>query len=248
MSDLIPEKRVDKNGKAVTRHISASAGGPSEGQKRIPVPSSGPDPKKLARDAMARLKTNDIDLLKGSYQNSVLYYLASISPDLMENVVESALAANEDEAKVWFYYLGDLPGAEKRSPAYDTLWRKYQNLAPRIPTASYLVSTSPYSSYMNQTRNLMSVVDYAYPDKRDDPDFMRAASIVLHLNDEITPLKGFLVTPDYSKYLNEIEFIAKRVDEVETVIPILRQRRSTSIGVVDAILESGAASLSEGML
>lgn len=248
MGQLVPEQRADKNGKIVTRHISESSGALSVGPKRLPKPATGPDPKKLAREAMARLMDNDIDIMRSGYQNSVLYYLASISPDLLESVVSSAAAATKDEAKVWLYYLGELPGASKRSPQWDVLWHKYQNLAPRIPTATYLEETSPHARYRNQTVNLLALVDQAYPEKHDDTAFMRAASIVLHLNGENEPFKMLSKTGKYSSYLNDIEYIAEHIDEVEKVIPILRKRKSSSMGVVAALLESGATSLADGML
>jgi hypothetical protein len=197
---------------------------------------------------MARLKANDIDIMRSGYQNSVLYYLASVSPDLMESVVSSAVTATKDEAKVWLYYLGELPGPPKRSPQWDILWHKYQNLAQRIPTATYLEETSPHARYRNQTMNLLSLVDQAYPEKHDDPAFMRAASIVLHINGENEPFRMLSKTGDYRSYIPEIEYIAEHIDEVEKVIPILRKRKSTSMGVVVALLESGSASLAEGML
>jgi hypothetical protein len=197
---------------------------------------------------MARLKTNDIDIMKSGYQNSVLYYLASVSPDLMENVVSSAVASTKDEAKVWLYYLGELPGPPKRSPQWDVLWHKYQSLAQRIPTATYLEETSPHSRYRNQTVNLLSLVDQAYPEKHDDPAFMRAASIVLHINGENEPFKMLSKTGKYKTYVTDIEYIAEHIDEVEKIIPILRQRKSTSMGVVAALLESGSTSLADGML
>jgi hypothetical protein len=248
MGQLVPEQRTDKNGKIVTRHVSDSSGALSGKQKRIPVPSAGPNPKHAAREAMARLKTNDIDIMRSGYQNSVLYYLASVSPDLIESVVSSAVASTKDEAKVWLYYLGELPGPPKRSPQWDVLWRKYQNLAQRIPTATYLEETSPHSRYRNQTVNLLSLVDQAYPEKHDDPEFMRAASIVLHINGENEPFRMLSKTGNYKAYFTDIEYIAEHIDEVEKVIPILRQRKSTSMGVVAALLESGSTSLADGML
>lgn len=246
MGQLMPEQRADKNGKIVTRHISDTSGTSPTGQKRIPNPVTGPDPKKLAREAMVRLKGNNIDLMRSGYQNAVLYYLASVSPDLMESVVSSAASATKDEAKVWLYYLGELPAPRKRTPQWDALWHKYQNLAQRIPTATYLEETSPHARYRNQTVYLLSLVDQAYPEKHDDPAFMRAASIVLHLNGENEPFKS--LTGDYRSYISDIEYIAERIDEVEKVISILRERKSSSMGVVAALLESGATSLADGML
>lgn len=248
MVQLVPEQRADKNGKLVTRHVSASTGGPSAGQNRVPRPSTGPDPKRLAREAMVRLKANDIDVMRGSYGNSALYYLASISPDLMESVVSAAVASNKNESRAWYYYLADLPVPDKGTPRWHKLWHKYQHLAERIPTASYLEETSPHAQYRNQAVNLLSLVDHAYPDKHDDSDFMRAASIVMHINGENKPLKMLSNTHDYHKYISEIELIAEHIEDMEKVIPILRKRESTSLGVVTALLESGSVSLAEGML
>ena len=249
MKELVAEQRVDRNGKVVTRHVSVSADDKLVSQREFPRPViANRTPKLMARQAMVRLKDNGVDLSEASSGNSILYYLASVSPELIEKVVDDAVAANEVESKTWAFFLGQSLAPDKNTPQWSTAWLKYRHLGRRIPIATYLETTSRDSQYSHQTRNLLHLVNRVFPERADDPDFLCAASIVLHLNGENRPFKKVQQTDDYTKYVPEIEFIAEHVDEVVKLIPILRDRDTTSISVVRALLESSAVSLAEGML
>ena len=246
---LTPELRPDKTGKIVTRHVKTSPTGSSAPRKTLPSPTASSHPKRLARDAMRRLKENGIDLYSASSGNSVLYYLASVSPELLERTVTDAIGSNEIEAGVWAEYLGNTIVTDKRR---NHMWKGYVHLGTRIPTAVLVEEGRHPPHHANNARKLLELVDSAYPEELDRPEFLRAASIVLQLKGENSLFKKITGKHDqesrYEQYRKDIEFIATRVDDVEMILPVLRSRDTTDPQTVGMLLQSESLSLSDGML
>jgi hypothetical protein len=199
---------------------------------------------------MKRLKAGGVDLSGASSGNRILYYLASVSPDLLERNVQAACSANPTEAFVWKSLLGDVTIPGKGSPLLENVWKLYLHLDQTIPTAVRVESGAHITHHAYHAKSLVLMVNSAYPGREDDPAFLRAASIVLHLRDENSLFSRLRSKQDdrYADYLTDIEFIASRVDEVEKLVPVLRERESTSPETVTVLLGSATASLSNGML
>ena len=248
-AELTPERRTDKTGKVVTRHVKVAPAGSSAPRKALPAPTAASHPKRLAREAMRRLKENGVDLYSASSGNSVLYYLASASPELLERTVTDAIGSNEIESDVWTEFLGNtvVPTANR-----DEWWRNYVHLGVRIPTAVLVESGNNPAHHAVNAKNLMRLVNSAYPKELDRPEFLRAASIVLHLKGENSIFKKVLGRKDqgerYEQYREDIEFIATQVDAVEKIIPVLRSRDTTDPQTVNMLLQSELLSLADGML
>lgn len=222
----------------------------SRPRRVLPAPSSASHPKRLARDAMKRLKEGGVDVSDATSGNKVLFYLASVSPELLEHNVRAACASPPTESHVWRSLLGDEVIPVKGTPQREITWKKYLHLDQLIPTAVLVESGMHITHHAHQAKSLVLLVHRAYPGREDDAAFLRAASIVLCLKGENSLFKRLRSKKEdgYDDYLPDIEFIASRVNEVEKIIPVLRERETTAPATVAVLLESATASLSNGML
>lgn len=96
MSNLIPEQRVDKNGRTVTRHVRANSS-PSAG-KAIPSPSLGRKPSKAGIEKKIRSIIFNVGDFKAN-KNLLEQKLRNMDPELVSRI-EVASRGTED-TKLW---------------------------------------------------------------------------------------------------------------------------------------------------
>lgn len=96
MSNLIPELRVDKNGKLVTKHVRATAKG-SEA-KSIPSPALDKNPSKAVTEKRVKSVLSNIGSFKGSVAR-IETRLREMDPEILGRI--ETLSQGTEETKLW---------------------------------------------------------------------------------------------------------------------------------------------------
>lgn len=97
MSNLIPELRVDKNGRTVTKHVRAIAKGSDT--KNIPSPSLGITPGRAERKNRIRSVLSGISVLTGDARERMEERLWNMDPAMFDRLEK--LAKGNEETEQW---------------------------------------------------------------------------------------------------------------------------------------------------
>lgn len=96
MSNLIPELRIDKNGRTVTKHVRAAAKGSDA--KDLPSPVLSRKPSKAATEKQIKSILSNMGDFKGS-RARIETRLREMAPDTLSRI--EALSQGTEETKLW---------------------------------------------------------------------------------------------------------------------------------------------------
>lgn len=243
----MPTVVTDKNGKITTVHKRQQS---SASRVDMPPPAAKKSPKQAAKEAMDRLKANNMDLFSSPSNNAVFFYLAATAhTEIMERLVSAAEnCPSGEERNVWMRVIGDSVVPTRGTLYWNTGWMRYQHLDALVPLAVSLEADGRHGRYYKQADRLIDKVMYSFTQHHQDREFLQAAAIVLHLNDENNPMKRDITVKDAQKYLPEIEFISTHIENVKKILPALGARGKTDRGTVEALISSASPSLAQGAL
>jgi hypothetical protein len=230
--NLIPERRIDKNGKGVTRHVRAQEHA-TERRDFPPPSSSQPATGALILKFVETLPEYGMDGVKAG---AILRELDNFSNELFSGVIASYLGCSKDERAVWRVALNS---GRPDGDLYETHYRRMIEL---VQLSVALLPDAPpgYRSHKIAERaEAAESITGVYP---GDPEYVETKAWMIV--QEIESLR-----PDaFGSTAGARAFIAENLEKVMPLIPELLKRRTASEGVIRELLSNEASSLNDGVL
>lgn len=259
MKPLIPQQRLDKNGKLTTRHVHPDAI-TAAGTNSFPSPAVAPvtpvqTPREAATAAWKRLEGAGMRFSSAVIPN--LEYLSEDS-ELLHAVVDRYVEeAGLSERALWqgMITFTEMYPREELEPE-DGKWY-LESYRSGLVFFEYVSRLSPYDpsgrtmDYYQREAHHFNLSSEMMPESldRQDPDAVKAVLLVMRVEE----LRGAAdwdsdaPTGDISDKNADIEFLARNMKRVETVLEGLLEMQATDSEAVETLWNI-QASLRDGAL
>ena len=257
--NLVPEVRIDRNGRPVTRHVKPENA--SKAKRSIPSPDKRAERKarQLAAERMTEkmrrmlveLVGLKIDVISAPQAQHNVYHLVKTDPALARELMKHLRGDLTDtERDIWVHQLSFdtmTPNDWQDETDYSAVYRRAMELNR---TAADIADQqpSPTTHTMHFARSLIyDTVDAADRLGRSgDIGWIKAAMLVTETYARSHDLNRKKV--DYGSLEEDISFIHDHWGSVEGLIPDIVTRNNATKEFVSELLENEAPALNEGVL
>lgn len=259
MTGLVPEKRQDKNGKLVTRHVKPSQ---SATTKTIPAPQTKTQPAKsedqLHLEATHRIVStllsftshDTFETMNGQSQSFAEFNeaLVGITPRSMNSVSDRVDSFNAHEKDIVSYSLSwVVENIDRFAPTPEYAESILHYSAELAPVAVAFSPTAKSAMYLNNEITYLQV---------DIEQRWRGRSSALLLADEEEKalIRGagmvkFLLEESISREkMPHLSWLGRNLDRLEPFKDIIREHRSLERSYLEELMESEVLSLAGGYL
>jgi hypothetical protein len=230
--NLIPERRIDKNGNAVTRHVRTQ--GHVTARQSIPAPSSVlPATEALILTFVDSLPEYGMD---GEKAGAILRELDNFNRELFSDVMDSYLGCSKDERAVWRVALN----SGRPTGNFDE--KHYRRMIELVQLSVALLPDAPpgYRSHkITERAEAAESITGMHP---GDPEYVETKAWMIVQEIESLRPDAFEGTADTRA------FIAANLEKVMPLIPELLKRRTASESVIQELISNEASSLNSGVL
>lgn len=245
MTNLTPEKRPDRNGKMVTRHVRSAPA--ASASKALPAPAVGTTKITVKEAINAVFPDHKRTVEEHPAVKKTFSQMSRRLPDTLAKIVEVSRADEDvaDNMRTMIMFQEEAPDIflevayERAVIVYPYAKKTIQLLYPEhVQDEDYV-----RESMFRMEKNVQDLVMMT----NSKPELMKAVMLFSFLHghqDEINPPVGLM----WEKYEKEIRYAAHHIDEVEVIAPELLKRKEFSYGVMEQLLNVPSKSLSSGQL
>lgn len=258
MTNLKPERRADKNGKLVTRHVREADSPSNRVSFPPPFQTAGSNPQRSALVDTVREA-----LVRGDHGFVGLYPVARVY-DAMHNLSDTTVSAYTQEIE------------QHPNDGLDELLIGVLNLGCNDHDARFILEIAKFdalgSSWSDSKgRRLFEVsrqvhlglgcyseIGYEAPDRITDkerPEIVEALALaqltIAVYNDDAVYVTGETVKGRIAMKLKNAELVSlllERPGDALRIAAAVRERKTTNTGVIREMLDTGSANLQEGVL
>lgn len=230
--NLVPERHIDKNGKAVTRHVRAQDH--TAARRDIPAPSPAPS----ATDALIQkfVETLPEYGMESDKANDLLRELDTFSHELFSDVLDSYLGCSKDERAVWRVALNS------GRPTGDFDESHYRRMIEMVQLSVALFPDAPPGYRSHKALIAAEKAEEMTGRSPGEPDYDYAKAWAIIREVEKLEPTGFVDRDD------DVNFIGSNLDEVMPLIPELLKRKTASPGVIRELLDARVPAIRDGVL
>lgn len=255
---LVPEVRMDKNGRQVTRHVKADHS--ASQRRKLPAPAMTKEDRIRERNLRERqtekLKDSLADLHRlGIYVMSLteaqhnVHHLLKEAPNVMKLLIQHLEGASSLEKSIWEHQIGyvqQFPANWEDKTDYVSPYMVHMELNPLAATMG--AGQPPTTSAVHYCTSLTHfATETATKHGREgDYEWMRAVMVVADTLSKSTGSDRRKVDLDAAD--GDIRFLMENWDRVEPLIPLLVRRNDASRGFIEEVMSSNAPALNEGLL
>lgn len=258
--NLVPEVRVDRNGRPVTRHVRPENAAKS--QRSIPSPDQNRAERKAKKLAQERLTEKmrrmlvkmvglGIDVIGTPQAQHNVHHLIKSNPMLAQELMDHLRGGLTDtERDIWVHQLSFdelTPNDWRDDTDYSVVYRRAMELNR---TAADIADQqpSPTTHTMHFARSLIyDTVNIADKYGRsEDMGWIKAAMLVIETYARTNDVHRRKV--DISSLEEDINYIRERWDDAQNLIPEIIARNNATKEFVSELLESKAPALNSGLL
>lgn len=230
--NLIPERRIDKNGKVVTRHVRAQEHATE--RRDFPAPSfSQPATDALILKFVETLPEYGMDSVKAG---AILRELDNYSNSLLSDVIDSYLCCSKDERAVWRVALNS------GRPDGGVNERHYRRMIEMVQLSVALFPNAPPGYRSHKALIAAEKAEEMTGRSPGEPDYDYAKAWAIIREVEKLEPTGFVDRDD------DVNFIGSNLDEVMPLIPELLKRKTASPGVIRELLGARVPAIRDGVL
>lgn len=235
----------DKNGKTTTVHKKLHSGSPAGAS--IPQLGGSKTPAEVPTtdEAVASLAAWGVRVHDNTQVN--LQFLSETKPELLKTLIDTIGAADDHERSIWETALSMsayVPEDEEDEPR--RFLGHYHRFIHTIPLGVKLL---PEESRSTGDRALYKIKQLSTPCERrmgwspSQKQYREAKAAMIAV-----AVAGGEYKFDWKSRMEDIFWIADHLEDVEPLIPSLLERKDTSRGFIEALMENEASALTSGLL
>lgn len=250
MSNLIPVKRLDKNGRMVTRHVTIS-GPATAGGSNLPEPAPAVEerPRRTFAGTVRELENLGISINRYKPRKDAVRMLAKHAPEMLERIMDAIATADAPTRERWGRQIeNEANNAFRHNSAGGERMLANTDLTARL--ASAIGSDILQSPHLFRTDNLAIDIEEVTGIAPGDPRYNEVQAAIIYCG--ITnPAQVSRTNTDLSyldTHRDDIMTIANNMDRVFEILPELCKRRDASRHAIHALGDTDAPSLISGML
>lgn len=229
MANLIPERRMDKTGKVVTRHVRAQE--VTAAGRSIPAPKSSTETR--IADVVSTLPSWGASpevMARG------LRHINRHDSSLFTEVVNSYLASSDAERSVWRNVIDT---SHRPQPVDELTYRRAIGL---IPLSVELFPNAPPGFRAHRILIYGEQAEEITGSSPGEPDYDNAkAWVIIREVESLDPM-------DFKNRSEEVAFIGANLEAVMPLIPELIKRKTASSGVIRELLDAKVPAVRDGVL
>ena len=253
MNNLIPEKRMDRNGKLVTKHVK-SAPSASNVASKIPAPSVGGSAKAVAISQARRpvykeimQRTGSAIRMKAKDWDYVRQYLAPLSDDELSGLVEAMNYSREFSGTISEKYFK----IAIRSGHVVNAVQSMKTILSGASPADYSDPHKTFGGVMLGGAERLLEDDWTIPEGKENAvraRLLATQAIIEHCGHADGTVQ---MSPIGAYHLNSFElgnFIHENADRGDEIVAAIQSRRSADPGILRELMNHDVKSLNDGVL
>jgi hypothetical protein len=229
MANLTPERRMDKTGKVVTRHVRAQE--TTGASRSIPAPKSSTETRIAEVVSTVPSWGSSPEVLARG-----LRHINRHDPSLFTEVVNNYLASSDAERSVWRNVIDT---SHQPQPVDEA---KYWRAIEMMPLSVVLFPDAPPGFRAHKILIYGEEAEEVTGSSPGEPDYDNAkAWVIIREVEKIDAM-------DFENRSDEVAFIGANLEAVMPLIPELIKRKTASSGVVRELLDAEVPAIRDGVL
>lgn len=239
-----PVTIADKNGKITTVHRKDTAS-PSSQSAALPVPKiqTAPFTTYSFDDALSALRSLDVELSDTEYGAQNIAHLARTNEKLLSEVINAVEDADDETRGIWRYALGERPKHPQYTGDNDDHSGYYRRCIKTIPIGSLIYAEGDGDQRARRIERLASGCGSKMGWQPHQKNYTEALAAMV-----VVAASGNEYRFEYKGRMDDIFWIADNLEKVKPLIPVIMDRKESSRGFIESLMNNKTSSLTGGIL